>query len=113
MQLSSISGRYTSFLPSKSIYRRYEKPGTIVPVSSISLIETVYMQEKGSILSATLRPLEIVRRASDTVLSLAALRTVVALSVGPVIRDEIANMPDHLVHATISENKETRSCDSD
>ena len=74
--------------------------GSTVLVSSISLVEIIYLQEKGRIPLETLTRLETALHAPDTVLSSAALSMEVALSVSQVLRNEVPDMPDRIIAAT-------------
>jgi PIN domain nuclease of toxin-antitoxin system len=74
--------------------------GKPVLISAITLVEVVYLQEKGKIPSGTLTRLEEALRAQDAVLRVADLTLTVALAVGRVLRDEVPDMPDRIIAAT-------------
>jgi len=69
-------------------------------ISAITLVEVVYLQEKGKIPPDTLARLEEALRAQDAVLRIADLTLTVALAVGRVLRDEVPDMPDRIIAAT-------------
>lgn len=74
--------------------------GKPVLVSAVTLVEVVYLQEKGKIPPGTLTRLEEALRAQDTVLRVADLSTAVALAVGRASREEVPDMPDRIIAAT-------------
>ena len=74
--------------------------GMPVLITSISLVQVVYLCEKGRIPPASLVRLEEALRLQDTVLRVADLTMAVALAVGRVVRDEVPDMPDRIIAAT-------------
>jgi PIN domain nuclease of toxin-antitoxin system len=74
--------------------------GMPVLISSISLVEVVYLCEKGRIPSESLTRLEEELRLQDSAVCVADLTIAVALAVGRVIRDEVPDMPDRIIAAT-------------
>jgi PIN domain nuclease of toxin-antitoxin system len=66
-------------------------------ISSITLIEIIYLQEKGKIPAGTLIRLENALRVQDSVLQVADLTTAVAMAVSRVSRDDIPDMPDRII----------------
>jgi PIN domain nuclease of toxin-antitoxin system len=74
--------------------------GVRVLISSISLVEVVYLCEKGRIPPESLMRLEGALRLQDSALRVADLTMAVALAVGRVIRDEVPDMPDHIIAGT-------------
>jgi PIN domain nuclease of toxin-antitoxin system len=74
--------------------------GMPVQISSISLVEVIYLCEKGRIPSDSLTRLEEALRLRDGALCVADLTMAVALAVGRVIRDEVPDMPDRIIAAT-------------
>jgi PIN domain nuclease of toxin-antitoxin system len=74
--------------------------GMPVLISSISLVEVVYLCEKGRIPPDSLARLEEALRIQDSVLRVADLTMAVALAVGRVIRHEVPDMPDRIIAAT-------------
>jgi PIN domain nuclease of toxin-antitoxin system len=74
--------------------------GQPVLISAITLVEVVYLQEKGKIPPGTLTRLEAALRTQDAVLRIADLTLGVALAVGRVLRDEVPDMPDRIIVAT-------------
>ena len=69
-------------------------------ISSITLIEIIYLQEKGKIPAGTLVRLENALRVQDSVLQVADLTTAVAMAVSRVSRDDIPDMPDRIIAGT-------------
>ena len=74
--------------------------GQPVLISTITLVEVVYLQEKGKIPLGTIARLEEALRTQDAVLRIADLTRSVALAVGRVPRDEVPDMPDRIIAAT-------------
>jgi PIN domain nuclease of toxin-antitoxin system len=75
--------------------------GMPVLISSISLVEVVYLCEKGRIPSESLtRLLEEELSLQDNAVCVADLTIAVALAVGRVIRDEVPEMPDRIIAVT-------------
>ena len=69
-------------------------------MSPISLVEVIYLCEKGRLPWEALTRLETVLRLGNTVLRVADLSLEVALTVGRVLRDEVPDMPDRIIAAT-------------
>lgn len=84
----------------KAFIDEAEAQGNPVLISTITLVEVIYLQEKGKILPGTLSRLEEALRAQDAVLRVADLTLPVALAVGRVLRDEVPDMPDRIIAAT-------------
>ena len=74
--------------------------GVPVLISSISLVEVVYLCEKGRIPLDSLTHLEEALRLQDSALRVADLTMAVALAVGRVIHDEVPDMPDRIIAGT-------------
>jgi PIN domain nuclease of toxin-antitoxin system len=74
--------------------------GVPVLISSISLVEVVYLREKGRIPPESLTRLKEALRLQDSALRVADLTMAVALAVGRVIRDEVPDMPDRIIAGT-------------
>jgi PIN domain nuclease of toxin-antitoxin system len=74
--------------------------GMPVLISSISLVEVIYLCEKGRIPSDSLARLEGALRLQDGALRVADLSMAVALAVGRVVRDEVPDMPDRIIAGT-------------
>jgi PIN domain nuclease of toxin-antitoxin system len=74
--------------------------GMPVLICSISLVEVVYLCEKGRIPPESLTRLEEALRLEDSALHVADLTMAVALAVGRVIRDEVPDMPDRIIAGT-------------
>ena len=74
--------------------------GVPVLISSISLVEVVYLCEKGRIPPESLTRLEEALHLQDTALRVADLTLAVALAVGRVIRDEVPDRSDRIVAGT-------------
>jgi PIN domain nuclease of toxin-antitoxin system len=71
-----------------------------VLISSISLVEVVYLCEKGRIALDSLARLEEALRLQDSALRVADLTMAIALAVRRVIRDEVPDMPDRIIAGT-------------
>jgi predicted nucleic acid-binding protein len=69
-------------------------------ISSISLVEVVYLCEKGRIPPESLTRLEEALRLQDSALCVADRTMAIALAVGRVIHDEVPDMPDRIVAGT-------------
>jgi PIN domain nuclease of toxin-antitoxin system len=76
------------------------RDGLSVLVSPISLVEVIYLCEKGRLPWGALTRLETALRLSNTVLRVADLTLEVALTVSRVLRDEVPDMPDRVIAAT-------------
>jgi PIN domain nuclease of toxin-antitoxin system len=74
--------------------------GMPVLISSISLVEVIYLCEKGRIPSDSLARLEGALRLQDGALRVADPTMAVALAVGHVVRDEVPDMPDRIIAGT-------------
>lgn len=74
--------------------------GLSVLVSSITLVEVVYLCEKGRVPWDALARLDAALQAGNTVLQVADLTLEVARAVGRVLRDEVPDMPDRIIAAT-------------
>jgi PIN domain nuclease of toxin-antitoxin system len=74
--------------------------GVPVMISSILLVEVIYLCEKGRIPPDSLTHLEEALRLRDTALCVADLTMEVALSVGRVVHDEVPDMPDCIIAGT-------------
>jgi PIN domain nuclease of toxin-antitoxin system len=77
-----------------------ESNGDTVAVSSISLIETVYLTERSRVPSGTLSRLIAELLAADSVFSEMAVDHVIAELMHQVLPAEIPDMPDRIVAAT-------------
>jgi len=71
-----------------------------VLVATITLVEMVYLQEKGKIPHGTLACLADALRDPISVFQIADLSIAVALALGRVLRDEVPDMPDRIIAAT-------------
>lgn len=89
-----LSSRAQTFIDNARIQ------GTPVLVASITLVEIVYLQEKGKIPAGTLTRLHDVLRDPTSVLQIADLTMAIALALGQVLRDEVPDMPDRIIAAT-------------
>jgi PIN domain nuclease of toxin-antitoxin system len=74
--------------------------GTQVGVSSISIVEIIYLVEKGRIPAATLPLLGERLATRPTTLSVVPLSHSIALSVEQVPREQIPDLPDRIIAAT-------------
>ena len=89
-----LSGRAKRFIDEAG------RRGVPVLISAISLVEVVYLCEKGRIPLDSLTHLEEALRLRDSALRVADLTMEVALSVGRVVRDEVPDMPDRIIAGT-------------
>jgi PIN domain nuclease of toxin-antitoxin system len=74
--------------------------GMPVLISSISLVEVIYLCEKGRIPVESFTRLQEGLRLQDSALRVADLTLAVALAVARVIRDEVSDMPDRIIAGT-------------
>jgi PIN domain nuclease of toxin-antitoxin system len=86
--------------PALAQFEACRAAGTQVGVSSISIVEVIYLLEKGRIPAATLPLLEERLATRPTVLSIVPLSHPIALSVQQVPRDQIPDLPDRIIAAT-------------
>ena len=71
-----------------------------VLVATITLVEVVYLQEKGNLPHDTLTRLADALRDPISVFQIADLSMAVALALSRVLRDEVSDMPDRIIAAT-------------
>jgi len=74
--------------------------GAQVGVSSISIVEIIYLVEKNRIPSATLPLLEERLSTQPTLLDILSLSHAIALAVRQVSREHIPDLPDRIIAAT-------------
>lgn len=74
--------------------------GQPVLVATITLVEVVYLQEKGRIPHGTLTRVADALHDPASVLQIADLSLAIALALGRVLRDEVPDMPDRIIAAT-------------
>ena len=74
--------------------------GVQVGISSISIVEIIYLVEKGRIPPATLPLLEESLSAQPTSLDIVPLSHAIALAVEQVPRERIPDLPDRIIAAT-------------
>ncbi len=74
--------------------------GLSVLVSPMSLVEVIYLCERGRLPWDALSRLDTALRLENAVLRVADLTLDVALAVGRVLRDEVPDMPDRIIAAT-------------
>ena len=86
--------------PASAQFERYRTVGTQIGVSSISIIEIIYLVEKGRIPAATLPLLEESLSTQPTLLSIVPVSHAIALAVEQVPRDQIPDLPDRFIAAT-------------
>ena len=89
-----LSSRAKAFMDEAGVHRHP------VLIATITLVEVVYLHEKGRIPPGTLPRLEAALHTQDAVLRIADLTFHVALAVGRVLRDEVPDMPDRIIAAT-------------
>jgi PIN domain nuclease of toxin-antitoxin system len=91
---SRLSERAKGFIDASA------RVGLSVLVSPISLVEVLYLCEKGRLPWDALTRLDTVLRMESAVLRVVDLTLDVALAVGRVLRDEVPDMPDRIIAAT-------------
>jgi PIN domain nuclease of toxin-antitoxin system len=74
--------------------------GLSVLVSPITLVEVIYLCEKGRVPRDALERLETALERGSSVLQVADLTLAVARSMGSVLRSEVPDMPDRVIAAT-------------
>ncbi len=80
--------------------RKTVDSGKPVYISAISLIETIYLLERGRIPGEAIQRLEAALKAADSGLVVAAVDENVAERVHEVPRDLVPDMPDRIIAAT-------------
>ena len=86
--------------PALAQFEACRTAGTQVGVSSISIVEIIYLVEKGRIPAATLPLLEQSLSTRPTLLSIVPLSHSIALTVEQVPRDQVPDLPDRIIAAT-------------
>jgi PIN domain nuclease of toxin-antitoxin system len=81
-------------------FKEAEQQGDPVYISSISLVETRYLEEKGKPLPGTLNRLHGELNADDASLILIPLTRAVADAFAQIPRDQVPDMPDRIIAAT-------------
>lgn len=89
-----LSDRAKGFIDASS------RDGLSVLVSPISLVEVIYLCEKGRLPWEALSRLDTALGLDDAVLHVTDLTLEVAYAVGRVLRDEVPDMPDRIIAAT-------------
>jgi PIN domain nuclease of toxin-antitoxin system len=84
----------------KATFQRAAAGGKTIGVSAISLVEIVYLMEKGRIPLLALRSLEEELRKPGSVLEVVPLSQDIALAVQRVDRKAVPDMPDRIIAAT-------------
>jgi len=84
----------------RAAFEACDRGEALVYVPTISLVEIVYLQEKGRIPAELKTRLEAELQNGNTGLILADLTLEVANQVANVSRDEIPDMPDRIISAT-------------
>jgi PIN domain nuclease of toxin-antitoxin system len=74
--------------------------GSQIGISSVSIVELIYLIEKDRIPAATLPLLENALSAQPSLLSIVPLSHAIALAVERVPRDDIPDLPDRIIAAT-------------
>jgi len=86
--------------PASAQFEACRTAGTQVGISSISIVEIIYLAEKGRIPAATLPLLEERLSTRPTLLSILPLSHAIALAVEQVPRGQIPDLPDRIISAT-------------
>jgi PIN domain nuclease of toxin-antitoxin system len=81
-------------------FEAYRTAGAQVGISSISVVEIIYLVEKRRIPAATLLLLEESLSTRPTLLSIVPVSHAIALAVEQVPRDQIPDLPDRIIAAT-------------
>lgn len=74
--------------------------GHEVAVSSISLVELVYLEERGRVASGTVQELKALLDDPGTVLTEVGVNGDIAMALARVSRDQVPDMPDRIIAAT-------------
>jgi PIN domain nuclease of toxin-antitoxin system len=69
-------------------------------LSAISLVEVLYLAEKGRLPAAAVMKLEEALRDVDSIMVVAPLDSAVAKAVGQIPRNAVPDMPDRIIAAT-------------
>jgi len=77
-----------------------EHDGGRIRIASISLVEVIYLSEKGRIPAETLASLLSELRTPDTILEVVGLDLAVVLQIPNVPRSVVPDMPDRIIAAT-------------
>jgi len=86
--------------PASAQFEKCQVEGTTVGVSSMSIIEIVYLVEKGRIPSETLPLLEKRLSEPSALLEIVPITRAVALAVQQVPRAQVPELPDRVIAAT-------------
>ena len=86
--------------PALAQFEACRMAGAQVGVSSISIVEIIYLVEKNRIPSATLPLLEERLSTQPTLLDILSLSHAIALAVRQVSREHIPDLPDRIIAAT-------------
>ena len=86
--------------PALAQFEACHTAGIRVGISSISIVEIIYLVEKNRIPSATLPLLEESLSTQPTLLDIIPLSHAVALAVDQVPREQIPDLPDRVIAAT-------------
>ena len=86
--------------PASAQFEKCRIEGMTVGVSSMSIIEIVYLMEKGRIPSETLPLLERDLSESSALLEIVPITRAVALTVQQVPRAQVPELPDRVIAAT-------------
>ncbi len=74
--------------------------GDPIGITSISIVEMIYLTEKNRIPAHALEKLVAELKTSSSVLSVVSLDQTLALSVGDINRSEIPELPDRIIAGT-------------
>jgi PIN domain nuclease of toxin-antitoxin system len=86
--------------PASAQFEKCRTAGTTVAVSSMSIIEIVYLVEKGRIPPTTLPMLEMQLTEPDALLEIIPISHAVASTVQQVPRAQVPELPDRVIAAT-------------
>ena len=95
-----LSGSKQLSPTARAIIAREEKNGESIFVSAISLVEVIYLAERGRLPSAALQSLEDALRDPAGSMVIAPLDAAVAEAVQKISRVAVPDMPDRIIAAT-------------
>lgn len=98
--ISSVFDRKQLSAPAMQLILRATRAGRPMYVSAISLVETIYLVERGKIPLEAIQALEATLRNPTSGLLVAAVDAGVAEAVYKIPRQTVPDMPDRIIAAT-------------
>jgi PIN domain nuclease of toxin-antitoxin system len=95
-----LSGDDLISLVARSRFERAAETGGRIGVSAISLVEIIYLEEKGRIHAEALKRLDDVLGETQSILLELPVNRLIAMSVLDVARAQIPELPDRIIAAT-------------